>query len=173
MWGTNANCYAYACNCKTPKIGIFGAALPGGYAGDAVTKKQNQTSDEYYARLVFGIRQDAHKNGVKHVQVSRTVTQLPFEGSGYIIAMLVQPTGFHFLRRDRFKKTWTEKNGNEGEVEGKIYNNYSETSVEMTDAVVIETLRGLSNRYMSWNPLKFYAYIGLGEIKGMTVSGAV
>jgi hypothetical protein len=172
MWGTNANCYAYACNCKTPANGVYGAAIPGAFAGDRVTRKQNETDDDYYARLVGGIMLDAAKNDVDNCKVSWNILSLPDAGAGYIIAMIAKKDGFHFFRRDRITKNWTSKDGNGGEVEGKIFSLVTQAYVTpITDAIFRDAIQTNPKNYMGWPGMGFVAYVGLGNINGMTVAG--
>lgn len=173
MWGTGANCYAYACNCKVPANGVRGAAVPGGYAGQAVFPLlPNETQAAYNKRLVAGIFLDAQKNKVKHFKLSTDINTLPDAGSGYIIGMIAQPSGFHFYRRSRWNNLWTSKNGIGGEVEETIYSIPLQKTVKITDAVFIDALATNPGNYVDVPPMGFVCYVGLGNIDGMTVAGA-
>ncbi len=75
-----------------PANGVRGAAVPGGYAGQAVFPLlPNETQAAYNRRLMAGIFLDAQKNKVKHYKLSANINVLPDAGSGYIIAMAIMP----------------------------------------------------------------------------------
>jgi hypothetical protein len=76
MWGNQANCYAYACNCKAPANGIYGAAVPGGYAKKGVFVRPGETVAVYTERLIQGVLLDAAKNSLRHAVVSTQIVLL-------------------------------------------------------------------------------------------------
>jgi len=172
MWGTNANCYAYACNCRNPANGIRGAAIPGGFARYGVFPKQNETPAQYCERLVMGVLADASANGLPKAASSNDIRTLPYAGSGYIIGMVYNAVGFHFFRRDRFTKRWSWKDGIPEDATDKINGPPNFTSQTVTDAKFIEAISTNRLAYIpNWSSMTFGAYFGFGDINGITVSG--
>lgn len=114
-----ANCYGYAAKCAQP-INSFkgGTAKPGGqsYEGDL---------NDYAKRLKLGVLSDGGDNVIylSTTDVNSLVTaNIPGVGDGwYLIALLVKPGGFHFVRRQGKnlfgEPFWKWKQGNGGKVE--------------------------------------------------------
>lgn len=170
MWGVNANCYAYACNCPNPSNGLSGAAIPGGLAGEAVFRRQADSATDYATRLLYGAVLDAAKNGLDKAQTSTDINTLPYYGSGYIVAMVSGDFGFHFFRRDRVTGLWSWKDGNGADPDDKLMRNNASTTVN--DALFIRAVTNDRQLYApNWPNMEFRGYIGLGNINGMTVAG--
>lgn len=172
MWGNQANCYAYACNCKAPANGIYGAAVPGGYAKKGVFVRPGETVAVYTERLIQGVLLDAAKNSLRHAVVSTQIGVLPDAGSGYIIGMVANNAGFHFFRRDRVTRLWSWKDGIPADKSDTIYHIPMAKTKTVNDATFVDATKTAKQQYApNWPGMDFVAYFGLGDIKGMTVAG--
>ncbi len=102
-WSFTANCYAYACNCREPKNGHLGGAIPGAtkmlpaFAGDA----------DYSNRLING----AVADGL--ILLSRNnIALMPNVPAGhYRVALFANQYGFHWMRHDPVLNRWSWKSG--------------------------------------------------------------
>ena len=110
VWGSHANCYAYAVNCKTPVNGNIGGATPGkqaAFAGKTVPEGLVARVVADGAGSVLEVDGDPKKPP-------------PDIGGQYLIALLAHSSGFHFIRRDSTTGRWSWKDGNSGSVKFNV-----------------------------------------------------
>lgn len=134
-----ANCYAFAVKCSSPE-GV-GQARPGGAktAGDLQT---------YAEALKDGVLSDGG-NKVKFIG-SYSIQNVPnipeASADWYLIAMLVNKNGFHFVRRQRKKFSgqpfWKWKEGNKGMEERNAFDVAAKSYIRITDAQLPSLLKG-------------------------------
>jgi hypothetical protein len=141
---------------------------------------------QYHAALFEGIQADAKKDS-KKVEVLTDLDALrtgvypspdplpvgQVDSDNYIAAMVVNPTGFHFMRRDSITHLWSHKNGGRGNpVETSVYqlhNGADRFLVPITDEVAVEMLKNRRVRYSNFaNEFKFAGYV-LVPSDGITV----
>jgi hypothetical protein len=102
-WGTNANCYAYAANCSTPARAT-GGAVPGGATGQPALPG----GPNYDQALIAGAVADGF------VQLAGVPAVPPAPAANhYLVALIANAAGFHWLRRDSVTGRWSWKDGNE------------------------------------------------------------
>lgn len=140
----------------------------------------------YHAALFEGIQADAGRDG-KRVVVLTDLDQLRtgvypspdpvpvgrVTADTYIAAMVVNATGFHFMRRDSRTRLWSHKNGGRGNpVETCVYklrNGADRFQVPITDEVAAELLKNRRVTYSNFaNDFKFAGYL-LVPSDGITV----
>lgn len=102
-WGTMANCYAYAANCSNPARGANGGAVPGGATGHAVLPGVAN-----YAQLLVAA---AVADGFVQRAGAPAVPPAP-AANRYLVALIANQNGFHWLRRDSVTDRWSWKDGN-------------------------------------------------------------
>jgi hypothetical protein len=140
----------------------------------------------YHAGLFEGIQADGNRDGHRVVvltdldQLRRGVYPSPdplpvgrVTADTYIAAMVVNATGFHFMRRDSRTHRWTHKNGGRGNpVETCVYklrNGADRFLVPITDDVAVEMLKNRRVTYSNFaNDFKFAGYL-LVPSDGITV----
>ncbi|OUS30866.1 hypothetical protein A9Q99_04985 [Gammaproteobacteria bacterium 45_16_T64] len=159
-----ANCYGYAAKCAVPNNSSAGTAKPGGvtFGGDL---------GGYCTALKAGVIADgAGKATYLSDYAVNTITaaNIPSASSAnkYLIAMLVQKSGFHFVRRQRKHDMpgdpfWKWKQGNGGKVERNAYNLAATTFERITDAKFPDLIRGKliladSPGYNGWERVFFF-----------------
>jgi hypothetical protein len=104
LWNSNHNCYAYAMKCQSPR-GLGCNARPGKFAGKPVGK------GNFAAGVVSdGAAQDVHIEIVRFEGVPTPVPPL-FTDGAYLVALLANNVGYHFLRRNEASGLWFHKNG--------------------------------------------------------------
>ena len=170
MWGQSANCYAYACCCRKPAIGIHGAAVPGGYAKRGVYVRPIDTALTYANRLVQGVILDGIANKVG-ITVSVNIAAPPPNGGGYVFAMLSNAVGFHFLRRG-LDGAWRWKDGHGADREKRAHSAVVLGNVVVDDNHFQQMVQmNVGNYIPNWANMTFRAYFTIGSRNGMTVSG--
>lgn len=132
-WGANANCYAYACDCKNPTIGgTRYTATPGAAGGARVADNGDVDA------LTAGVLADG---GVMVQQLAGTPAALPVVPANHcLVAMITSANGFHFLRRDEFTKRWSWKDGNAGSVKFNTYHTPSNRFIYINDGNIADIL---------------------------------
>jgi hypothetical protein len=140
----------------------------------------------YHAALFEGIQAEADEDGGQ-VEVLTDLAQLRrgiypspdpipvgrVNAGNYIAAMVVNSTGFHFLRRDSTTHLWSQKNGGQGNpVEtcvAKLHNGRDRFLVPIKDDVAVELLKNRRVTYSDFaNDFKFAGYV-LVPSAGITV----
>jgi hypothetical protein len=140
----------------------------------------------YHAALFEGIQADADRDD-QEVDVLTDLDQLragvypspdpipvgAVKRGTYIAAMVVNSTGFHFMRRDSTTQLWTHKNGGQGNaVETSVYklrNGIDRFQVPIEDDVAVEMLKNRRVKYANFaNDFKFAGYL-LVPSDGITV----
>jgi hypothetical protein len=170
MWGHNANCYAYACRCRRPVLGLHGAAVPGGFARQGVYALPADTAATYAQRLVNGVILDAAANGVG-LTCSFALAAPPANGTGYVFAMLSNAVGFHFLRRG-LDGAWRWKDGHGADREKRAFSIAANATIVIDDAHFQQMVHGNIGNYIpNWPNMTFRAYFTIASRNGMTVSG--
>lgn len=170
MWGHNANCYAYACRCRNPVIGLQGAAVPGGFARQGVYVLPADTAVTYAQRLINGVVLDAAANGVG-LTYSLALAAPPANGGGYVFALLSNAVGFHFLRRG-LDGAWRWKDGHGADREKRAFSVANNANVAINDARFQEMVHtNVANYIPNWANMTFRAYFAIASRNGMTVSG--
>jgi len=144
FFSTTANCYAFAVKRKTTRYGIQ-TATPNG-----VNVAEGQTTEQYYEALKNGVLADGGQK-VKFLRQfsvqAVTSADIPTARTDwYLIAMLVNKFGFHFLRRQRKKAIgtpfWKWKEGNTGSEERDAYEMSSKKYIRVTDERFPELVKG-------------------------------
>jgi hypothetical protein len=163
VFSDHANCYAYAMKCQDPiNHHIGGMAKPNGevYTGDL---------DNYCNRLQAGVLADGGAN----VNLLRGPLDVVGFISGnipapradwYLVAMLVNNVGFHFVRRQRRRflraPFWKWKQGNGGVIERNARLKNRDQWVRITNARFPDLITGqlITNGpgYAGWLKLYFF-----------------
>lgn len=105
-WGVNANCYAYACDCANPAVGVPPRQARPGVAGGAAPLNNGNV-----VQLTAGLVADGA------VAVAGNPGAIPAAPANhYLIAMLTSGVGFHFIRHDPVTDRWSWKDANHGSV---------------------------------------------------------
>lgn len=131
-WGCKQNCYVYA---MSDRRGVDARnARPGRISG-----KETNLDTEF----ADGVIADALKAGKTVVKLPNAVDNIPgLMGSHYLVAMLANRYGYHFMRRnDHINGLWTHKNGGQGDVETCYYEPDLEKPVAITDEVANKLLK--------------------------------
>jgi hypothetical protein len=144
FFSITANCYAFAVKRQTTKYGIK-TATPNG-----VNVADGQTTEQYYEALKNGVLADGGQKVKFLSQFSVqavTSADIPTARTDwYLIAMLVNKFGFHFLRRQRKKAIgtpfWKWKEGNTGLEERDAYEMSSKKYIRVTDERFPELVKG-------------------------------
>lgn len=136
QYGNKCNCYVYAAKCWQNKVGQIKVAPDAVPQQGAVGAKEEKLKD--------GVIADANADNNKTVMHLGTFTT-PFNdlvvpdalANEYLICMLTNKNGFHFMRRQKKKKfgtpCWKWKSGNGGKVERNAFTP-SGNSVSVTNA---------------------------------------
>lgn len=156
IWGTNANCYAYAMNCCAPKSKSGksgGTAVPGQQAGKPANASGG-TLEAYKQALRQGVVDDGAE------LASDDVDQLPKPKSGsYLIAGMAKSDGFHFVRRDPSSREWSWLDGNYSPVENQVYHLSEEKKIKVNEEIMIQLLKGSSsNLFWKFKGMEFFGY---------------
>jgi hypothetical protein len=158
-WGGDHNCYAYSMNCLAPQGSGYNS-WPGKFAGIATG-----------GNFAQGVVDDGAAQGVT-IQILRqagmpTPVPAPLGGGHYLVAMVANAMGYHFLRRNDATGLWTHKNGSASPVETHFYDNAIEQPVAITDVVIAQILAtpALISCSMTFN-----SYLSV-PVPGITVKG--
>ena len=161
LFSNEANCYAYAVKCKQPINCAKGQARPGGAVPGADAGK-------FLEALQAGVLADG---GAKVAQLAEfsvnalTTTQIPAPRAGwYLIAMLTNAVGFHFVRRQLKhlggEPHWKWKQGNKGMVELNAYDHKAKDWVRVTNANFPSLVKGGMGTdgpgYAGWVTVTFF-----------------
>lgn len=147
-WGKHANCYAYAMNCHEPNSGQNGGAKPGAYHRQAAQPLGKDRALEYREALIKG----AVLDGAKPIDGTVDAPPGPEEGS-YLIALISNDTGFHWLRRDETTGIWSWKDGNGDTVKHNIYEMGQGSFVPIQDGTrhtLATLLNDKEKTYVGW-----------------------
>lgn len=147
-WGKHANCYAYAMDCMEPDDGQKGGAKPGAFHDDPAQPFGEKRIREYSEALIKG----AVLDGATPVEGSINAPPAPEEGS-YLIALICNGTGFHWMRRDETTRTWSWKDGNGDTVKHNIYEMGEGSFVPIQDGTehtLATLLNGKEKTYVGW-----------------------
>ncbi|WP_368565963.1 hypothetical protein [Pseudoxanthomonas sp. UTMC 1351] len=156
-WDDEHNCYAYAMKCHAPG-GVGNNSCPGRLAG-RLTKGD----------FVSGVMADARHQDLD-VRIDGTTPDcVPSETAPgrYLVALLANQHGFHFLRRDESTGLWSHKNGAIGKVESFLYDWAAEKPTAITDTVMGHIAM---NPRMIGCSMQFTAYLSVPNA-GMQVLG--
>ena len=155
-WSFTANCYAYACNCREPKNGHLGGAIPGAtkmlpaFAGDA----------DYSNRLING----AVADGL--ILLSRNnIALMPNVPAGhYRVALFANQYGFHWMRHDPVLNRWSWKSGNAGPVYYSALNIALNRSIYIKDENFYTLYEQKADYVLSFTQtMSFVAYFAVPE----------
>lgn len=161
-WGTNANCYAYAMNCKAPtsmsgKTG--GTAIPGLKTG----KPAHATGGDhkaYMKALAAGVVADGAE------LAAGKVADRPEPRSGhYLIAGIAKSDGFHFVRRDPSSREWSWLDGNFSPVENQVYDLTNKKQIKVNEAIMLQLLDGTtSSLFWKFAGMEFFGYFWVPNV---------
>lgn len=159
VWGADHNCYAYAMSCVAPH-GMGRNSWPGKFAD---IKNQGN--------FAKGVVDDGAAQGV-NIRILRqgglpTPVPSPLGGGEYLVAMVANNMGYHFMRRNDVTCLWSHKNGAASPVETHFYDAASEQPLAITDAVVG---RILAQPALIGCSMTFNSYLSV-PIPGITVKG--
>ncbi|MFX2611948.1 hypothetical protein [Enterobacter mori] len=104
IWNTNHNCYAYAMKCLQP-LGNGWNSRPGKFAGQPVG-----TGDFAAGVVKDGAVQNLHIEIIRFEGSPVPVPPQLTDGT-YLVALLANSFGYHFLRRNEASGLWFHKNG--------------------------------------------------------------
>jgi hypothetical protein len=164
VWGTHANCYAYAMNCTAPVNGSNGGAWVGSQATHLGNPPANGAS---WAQKVVA------DSGGLVAQVAGTPLTPPGDIPGhYIVAMLAHPGGFHFIRRDSHTGRWHWKDGNGGSVKFNVLDFPASRYVYINSSNLNDLLVARPADFNPWayRNMAFQAYFRVPD-GGSTVRG--
>jgi hypothetical protein len=169
-WGSFANCYAYAMNCEAPENGKNGGAKPGAKNGLYVNPLGSHRTKEYSDALIKG----AILDGATPVEGDLLSPPEPISGS-YLVALICDGTGFHWLRRDENTRTWSWKDGNGDTVKHSIYKMKNASFVTIQDGGednLSTLIKTNSNEYVGWryHKMQFISYFRVPD-SGCAVAG--
>lgn len=163
-WGANANCYAFACNCANPAVGNPPRqARPGVISGVPPADNSN------VIQLTAGILAD----GGVHVQaLAGNPLLIPNPpANSYLIAMLTNAGGFHFIRRDEHTKRWSWKDANHGTVKLNIMHFPNNQFVYVNDGNLNDILVANRGNYVwAYNTMVFRSFFAVTN-NGFPVAG--
>jgi hypothetical protein len=158
LWSHKHNCYAYAMKCQEPK-GLGQIAWTGKLAKKRIGQDYPQ-----------GVIEDGLAQNVRVVNLNKTLptpVPPPLSDGSYLVAMVSNGNGFHFLRRRESTGLWTHKNGGGSPVDTHFYDRSIEQPLAITDAVVA---RILTNPKLIGCDMTFTAYMRVPS-RGMKVKG--
>ncbi len=187
-WHNGPNCYAYAMKCRAP---VGNAMTPGAAAGNVASLRGIEGNMLAYSHLLLErIRDDAHADGGKVVTLlpagvlaaGQLPTPAPMPNvipqNQYLVAMLVNNAGFHFMRRDTASGLWCHKNGSYGAPEYGVQligaiGRLGARKLPITDAVALDYLaNGAAGRHEMLGGGYFFAGYILVPDTGFVVRGA-
>ena len=163
-WGANANCYAYACGCANPAVGAPPrTARPGVAGGAAVVNNGN------VGQLNAGVLADG---GLLVQQLAGNPAALPLvPANSYLVAMLTNAGGFHFMRRDETTRRWSWKDANHGSVKLNVLHFPSDHYVYINDANLNDILVANRGNYVwAYNQMTFQGFFAVANA-GFAVAG--
>lgn len=156
-----ANCYAYACKCDNPNVGNPPRQAKPGVHGGAATVNNGDVG-----QLTAGITADG---GVGLAGDPLNIPNPP--AHHYLIAMLTNAHGFHFLCRDEFTKRWSWKDANLGTIKFNVLHLPSDHYRYVNDTILNDILVANRNDYMwAYNSMTFQRFFAIPNI-GITVAG--
>src|SRR5262249_3576389 len=121
-WTNNHNCYAFAMNCGNPQ-GAGYNSRPGKYANQPAAYR-----NQFTLRLASGgTGQGAAVPGGRQGGLPTPVP--PPAAAGFLVAMVANDMGYHFLRRVEATGLWMHKNGANSDVENHFYDTTIEQPV--------------------------------------------
>lgn len=165
QWGTHANCYAYACSCPNPQVGGVAArtSVPGTVGGAIVANNGNA------GQLIAGMLADG---GVLVQQLGGNPAALPVvPANSYLVAMLTNAGGFHFLRRDELTRRWSWKDGNHGSVKLNTLHHPTNHYVYINDGNLNDILVANRGHYMwGYDRMTFDCFFAVSN-NGFLVGG--
>ncbi|MFL6632563.1 MAG: hypothetical protein ACJ8HJ_09660 [Massilia sp.] len=154
-WGANANCYAFACNSAAPAVGHPPrTARPGVAGGQPVQNNGN------VVQLVAGVLADG---GHLVQRLGGDPSALPIvPANSYLVAMLTNAGGFHFMKRDELTRRWSWKDANHGSVKLNVMHFPTDHYVYVNDANlndILVTHRG--NYVWAYNQMTFQTFFAV------------
>lgn len=160
IWNTNHNCYAYAMKCQVPH-GNGWNARPGKLAGQPVAT----------GNFATGVVNDGAVQNI-HIEIIR------FEGSPipvpprftdgtYLVALLANSYGYHFLRRNEASGLWFHKNGASSPAESWFVDFNTLKTHQLTDELMGILLQQPEQFGCA---MRFQAYLKIPD-KGIRVAG--
>ncbi|WP_211825934.1 hypothetical protein [Kistimonas asteriae] len=159
-WSNIANCYSYACNDKHPSNGYFGGAIPGSTKGTPAFP-----GPDYHNRLITG----AIADGMRYCS-ENDLTHLPNIIDGhYLVLLLADNNGFHWMRYDHFLNRWSWKSGNSGSVYYNVFN-VSKNYCEYINMENLSRVLTSERKNYIWNTeMQFIAFFQV-PLRGINVS---
>lgn len=158
IWNSKHNCYAYAMKCQSPK-GLGQISWTGKLSGKKIG-----------INFAQGVVEDGLAQDLNVVVLPNKLPQPmpPRQNDGsYLVAMVSNGNGFHFLRRRESTGLWTHKNGGASPVDTYFYDQSIEQPLALTDEVVA---RILENPKLIGCSMTFDSYLRV-PAKGMLVQG--
>ena len=144
LWNKNHNCYAYSMKCKFPE-GLGQNSWTGKFAKSK--NKDGKCPESVIASEIFHFQNGVVADGEalkKRIVILKqelpTPVPIRLPGGYYLVAMVSNGMGYHFLRRRESTGLWTHKNGAASDVETHFYDRELEQPVAITNAVVAKML---------------------------------
>ncbi|WP_176086540.1 hypothetical protein [Martelella sp. HB161492] len=160
LWNSNHNCYAYAMKCISPR-GYGCNARPGKFAGQPVA------TGNFAAGVVNdGAAQNIH---IEIVRFGGSPMPVPprFTDGTYLVALLANNVGYHFLRRNEASGLWFHKNGASASPESWFVDFNTQRTHQLTDDVAGNLLQQPA---LLGCAMRFQAYLKVPD-QGVQVTG--
>jgi len=163
-WGTNANCYAFACNSANPAVGNPPRQAVPGVIGGAPTINNGNVG-----QLTAGVLADG---GPLVQALAGNPLAIPNPPANtYLIAMLTSANGFHFIRCDEYTKRWSWKDANPGTVKLNVLHLPSDRYIYVNNSNLNNILVTNQNDYMwPYNGFTFQSFFAVTN-NGFAVAG--
>lgn len=160
IWNRNHNCYAYAMKCRHP-LGYGCNARPGKFAGKPVST----------GNFAAGVVDDGAAQNVliRIIRLRGIPTPVPsrFTDGTYLVALLANSVGYHFLRRNEASGLWSHKNGASSPAESWFVDFDTRGINQLTDEVVGKLL---CQPKLLGCAMQFLAYLKVPN-RGIQVAG--
>jgi hypothetical protein len=166
-WGTYANCYAYAANCSKPARGDQGGAVPGGAKGKPALTGLADLKD-YERALIAGAAAD----GFVQREGAPAAPPAP-NANHYLVALIANKLGFHWLRRDSVTDRWSWKDGNGQTVKYNIFDVRQKRFVYISNTNLDDLLTVNRGSYFPWayTNMSFVSFFEAPAPNGVVVAG--
>lgn len=163
-WGVNANCYAYACNDPNPDVGI-----PPMQAGPGINSGCPPSCDAEVAGLIAGIIADS---GGRASLLGGDPSNIPTPPENtYLVALLTNSVGFHFMKRDEVTQRWSWKDANHGTVKLNVMHIPTRQYVYVNNSNLNDMLVMHKNDYgWMYAQMNFQAFLSIPN-EGIVVAG--
>ncbi len=155
QWSHDSNCYGYACKCQHAGVGT---AVPGAAAGNPALPNAGAN---YHQALIAGAIADGA------AQVAGTTAAPPADTPGhYVVALLANNIGFHWMRRDGHLNRWSWKDGNGGTIKYNLLHTNLNRYVYIKNESLVDLLDNNNpSHYAPWaySNMTFVSYFRIPD----------